>query len=252
MGTRRLLAGALFAMMLCGSLVPTTTAAADFRHVAATPLRSVLAVVTRALSGSFTEVYRVSGEPEGGTVSIAQHAPAGRRPSLTGDGEWSFVYQNDAGYASQWVERGRTAWDCWRPPGAPGWTCSGPGQFRDVNGYLMAVSPFVPGDVLGAVDELEGALTSTKPAFRKIAAASKVFESDSRRFGPLRCLRVAGGTTCADRRGVVVSSTGAPIFGSALTLVRYGSAAPESAFALKGFLPSSGLPFVALHQPYVE
>jgi hypothetical protein len=248
---RRLAAALVFVVVFGFLLLPSASATAGSRLVAAKSLKSWLVLATRGVSGSFSEVYQVSGVEEGGTVHVAQRAPPGHPPFVTGAGSWSFQYQNHAGYSSQWVESGETTSDCWRPPGATQWTCSGPGQFRYVNGYLMAVSPYVPGDVLGAINQLKGALTSKLPQIEKIVAKRTLFASTSHRFGPLRCLNVAGNTTCLDRLGVVVSSSGGKVFGSAVTLLRYSSSAPKSAFSLKGTLPPSGLPFVALHQPYV-
>jgi hypothetical protein len=161
------------------------------------------------------------------------------------------VYQNQAGYASQWIERGATVWDCWRPPGEAQWTCSGPGQFHYVNGYLMAVSPFVPGQVQGDLNALEGALTSKMPQVKNLVDKQKFYTARSPRFGTLRCMRVAGANVCLDRSGVVVSGGGG-YFGQSVTLISHSSIVPKSAFVPKGSLAPSGQNFVALHQPYVS
>lgn len=214
-------------------------------------LKSFLALAERGLSGSFSEVYELPQFPGGGMVTVAQSAPPGERPFVTGPGTWSFVYENEAGYASQWIERGQTAWDCWHPPGVSQWTCSGPGQFRDVNGYLMAISPFVPGEIQGDINALEGALTSKMPQIKKLVEKRTFFASHSPQFGPLKCMKVVGATVCLDRFGVVVSGGGGA-FGYSVTLVSHSSLAPKSAFTLNGSIPASGQTFVALHQPYVS
>lgn len=249
MDVRRLSSALVLVVVLGGILLPSAGAKADNR-VASESLRTFLSLAKRGVSGSFSEVYEVSGAPFGGTVQLAQIALAGHQASLTGTDTWSFVYQKQEGYSSQWVEKGDTAWDCWHPPSASSWTCTGPGQFRYVNGYLMAVSPFVPLGVLGAINALKGALTSKTPGIKKIVARRTLFESTSQRFGPLQCLRVAGGTTCLDRSGVVVTST--QVFGGAIKLVRFSRSVSKTAFVLLGSLPPSGVPFVALPQPYVD
>lgn len=237
---------------LCGALLfASRDAAAGSSSLPHQSLKSFLALAERGLSGSFSEVYDLSHSPGGGTVSVAQSAQPGQRPFVIGRGTWSFVYQNEAGYASQWIERGQTAWDCWHPPGVSQWTCSGPGQFRYVNGYLMAISPFVPGQIQGDINAVEGALTSKMPQIKKLVEKRTFFASHSAHFGPLQCMRVAGASVCLDRSGVVVSGSGG-YFGYSVTLVSYSSIAPKSAFTLNGSIPPSEQTFVALHQPYVS
>ncbi len=213
---------------------------------------SFLSLARQGLSGSFSEVYRISHQEGAGTVDVAQEASPGRIPFVTEPGTWSFLFQNQAGYSSQWIERGPTSWDCWRPPGGTEWTCSGPGPFRYVNGYLLAIAPYVPGQFLGDMNELEGALTGSKmPGIEKIM--KKVIEeitfsrSVSPRFGPLQCMKVTDITTCLDRSGVMVSQRYEN--GATTTLLSHSSAVPRSAFTLKG--ETSGGTFVALHSPYV-
>lgn len=213
---------------------------------------SFLSLAKRGLSGSFSEVYRISHQESAGTVDVAQQASPGRIPFVTGPGTWSFLFQNQAGYSSQWIEKGPMSSDCWRPPGSTEWTCSGPGQFRYVNGYLLAIAPYVPGQFLGDLNQLEGALTGSKmPGIEKImkkAIEGITFSrSDSPRFGPLECMKVTDLTTCLDRSGVVVSQRYEN--GASITLLSHSSVVPRSAFTLKG--ETAGGTFVALHSPYV-
>jgi len=209
-------------------------------------VRSFISLAKRGVSGSFFAVYRLSAQVNAGTVTVAQKAQAGHSPFVTRAGVWSFVLQNDAGYSSQWIERGSQAWDCWHAPGEGQWTCTGPGQFRYVNGYLMAISPYVPGEVLGDINQLEGALKSTLAPYRAAVKNLAFYGSHSVHFGPLRCIRVTNITTCLDRSGVLVNEEQS---GTGVTLLRYSSKVPNSAFTLMG---TSTPTFVALHQPYVN
>jgi hypothetical protein len=68
------------------------------------------------------------------------------------------VYQAQAGISSQWIEKGSMSWDCWRTADVATWTCSGPGHFEDANGFGLSIEPYIPGVVLGEVEELQQAL----------------------------------------------------------------------------------------------
>jgi hypothetical protein len=115
----------------------------------------------------------------------------------------------------------------------------------------MAVSPFVPGQVQGDLNALEGALTSKMPQVKKLVEKQTFSTAASSRFGTLRCMSVAGANVCLDPSGVVVSGNGG-YFGQSVTLISHSSIVPNSAFTPKGSLPTSGQTFVALHQPYVS
>jgi hypothetical protein len=240
------------AVVLCLVVAPSEASSASSVSSQRGSIISFLTLADRALSGTFSEVYRIStGRVQtGGVVAVAQKAAAGQEPFVTGRGTWSFVYQNQAGYSSQWIEGGPTTWDCWRPPGAPEWTCSGPGIFDYVNGYLMAIEPYVPGQLIGEENELKGALHYQARPFKKTAqkiiAAITFSRTRSPHFGSLRCMEAAGYTTCLDSAGVMVSQRSGP---EVITLLHYSSNAPPAAFKLEGAVASG--PFVALHQPYV-
>lgn len=60
------------------------------------------------LTGTYTEVYSVAGAANG-TVQDFQQAPAGVFPFPTEHGKWSFLFQAQTGFSSQWVEKGSTA-----------------------------------------------------------------------------------------------------------------------------------------------
>lgn len=133
------------------------------------------------------------------------------------------------------------------PRGGP---AAGPGSFNDVNGYLMAIEPYVPGQLIGEASELEGAFHyQTQPLERTahmILAAITFSGAGSALFGPLRCMKASSYTTCLDAAGVMVSQRSGP---ETITLLRHSAAVPAAAFKLEGAV--SGGPFVALHQPYV-
>ncbi len=214
-------------------------------------LEAFVAQAQRGISGTFSATYRLSqGPATTGTVVLSQEAPA-RRQVLTGSrGTWAFRFSDTAGYDSQWIERGSTAWDCWRGPGATAWTCSGPGQFHTVNGYLLAIEPYVPGDIEGDISALSSALTKSAPAVvKRIVRQAQLFDSTSAAFGALRCLSIDGTTTCLDRSGVVVSRTGGS-FWTSITLVDHSSRVSKSAFVPMAPSSSSGKNFAVLTQPY--
>jgi hypothetical protein len=206
--------------------------------------RSVEAFVTsanHALSGTFTEVYRLTG-PNSGIVELSQQAPAGVDPFPTGHGRWSFLLQATTGLSSQWVEKGSTAWNCWRAATQTTWTCSGPGRFEEANGFILATEPYVPGTLAGDGSELEAGLKERAPEVRGIEFAS----SESPQFGPLRCLTVDLSTTCIDRSGVLVSqqSRSSYSYWSSITLLRRSSSVSATAFTPVGKSTSAGKNFV--------
>jgi hypothetical protein len=190
-------------------------------------------------SGTFSAVYAVSQGSLAGTVEVAQEASPRQRPFTTGPGKWSFLYQSLAGYASQWIERGTRAWDCRRAAGVTAWTCSGPGQFQLSNGFFLAVTPFIPGVVLGDINELTGGLKAHQ------VKGIQFFASMSARFGSLQCMKVDGTSSCLDDAGVLVSQQGGSYW-TTITLLRRSSAVPSSAFVLKGRSTSSGRKFELL------
>jgi hypothetical protein len=216
-------------------------------------VHSFLALADRAVSGTFSELYRIStGEAStSGVVAVAQEATSGQRPFVTGPGTWSFLYENEAGYSSQWIEKGSTAWDCWRPPGANVWTCSGPGSFRYVNGFLMAVAPYVPGQFIGESNQLTAAfnfqMPGLKKAAQKVIAAITFSRKRNTHFGLLDCMKADAYTTCLDSSGVVVSQHSGT---QTITLLRHSATVPASAFKLQG--TTTGGPFLTLPQPYVQ
>lgn len=214
-------------------------------------LEAFVSMGQRGISGTFSETYRlVQGLVTTGTVVISQEAPARGQVLAGGSGTWAFRFSDTAGYASQWIERGSTAWDCWRGPSASRWTCSGPGQFHTVNGYLLAIQPYVPGDIEGDISALASALTKSAPVVvKKIVRQAQLFDSTSATFGALRCLSVDGTTTCLDRSGVVVSQTGGS-FWTSITLVHRSSRVPKSAFVPMAPSSSLGKNFAVLTQPY--
>lgn len=196
------------------------------------------------VSGSFDEVYQVVGPGGSGTVEVAQKASPGHRPFVTGSGEWSFVYQTNLGISSQWIEKGSMSWDCWHPANVASWKCSGPGHFEDTNGFFLAIEPYIPGMVLDDVEELQQAL-KTKPSPVK---GISLFGSNSTSFGPLRCVKVAAVglgspiSSCFDGHGILVTQQGGSYL-TTITLARYRSTVPRSAFQLKGTSKSSGRNF---------
>ena len=94
------------------------------------------------------------------------------------------------------------AWDCRRAPTATTWTCSGPGPFEPSNGFFLAVTPFIPGVVLGDVNQLVGGLAAQQ------VKGIRFYRSTSAHFGPLQCMEVDATTSCLDHKGVMVSQQG--------------------------------------------
>lgn len=206
-------------------------------------INAFVALARLGVSGTFSAVYAVSqGSLAGslaGTVEVAQEASPRQRPFTTGPGKWSFLYQSSAGYTLQWIERGPRAWDCRRAAGVTAWTCSGPGQFQPSNGFFLAVTPFIPGVVLGDINELTGGLKAHG------VKGIQFFASMSARFGSLQCMKVDGTSSCLDHAGVLVSQQGGSYW-TTITLLRRSSAVPSSAFVLNGKSTSSGRKFELL------
>ncbi len=230
---------------LIWSLTAAQTSAASTAPGQTLP-SSFIALTESAISGSFEEIYSVAGPPRSGTVEVAQDAARGVRPFITGPGMWSFVYQTKSGISSQWIEKGPTVWDCWHFSGVTTWTCSGPGSFRAANGVIESVAPYIPGLVLTELQQLQEGLKAKPPLVKHVS----FFDSKSAHFGPLRCLRanaVSVGTVsaCFDRHGILVTQHGDLPFWTSITLLRFRSAVPHSAFQLLGPSRSSGSSFTA-------
>jgi hypothetical protein len=236
------------AVSLCALVWSVTLASQP--AVGATSHESVstfIAMEKAGVAGSFDEVYQVAVGPSTGTVEVAQEAARGVRPFVTGPGRWSFVFQAQTGISSQWIEKGSTAWDCWHFSGVTTWTCSGPGQFQESNGFALSVEPYIPGLVLTQAQQLQDGLKMRPSPVKQIS----FFESNSARFGPLRCLKVdalglsSPFSSCFDHRGILVTEHG-DSFWSSTTLLRYRSVVPKSPFQLKGKSESSGHGFVTV------
>jgi hypothetical protein len=194
----------------------------------------------RGVSGSFYEVYRVTGSTDG-TVEAAQSAPTGQAPFPTGDGKWSFVYQAKQGFTAQWIEEGPAAWSCWQPVGDETWKCGGPGHYYGANGFALSIEPYIPGIVLDEATTLKRPPTQVKHI--------NYYSSSSRSFGPLRCVRVEGTvfqstSACFDQHGILVSQVGGGLGAwRTITLLSYRSSVPPSAFELKAKSSSTDVVF---------
>ena len=206
-----------------------------------TSVTTFIASAKHALTGTYTEVYRVTG-PSGGTVHVFQQARPGRFPFTTGSGSWSFLFLAQTGVSSQWIEHGSTAWDCWQPVSGTSWTCSGPGHFEETNGFFQSVEPYIPGVVIGELNSLETGLREKAPQVKNLV----VSESTSPQFGPLRCLTADGTTACIDRSGVLVNQQGGSGYWSNITLVRRSHSVPAIAFKTMGKSTSWGKNFTTL------
>ncbi len=211
-----------------------------------TPLPTPIArFVQRADKGamrSFTAWYQITGTRTG-IVEVAQRKPP---PSLNpGSGTWSYVFEAQSGFSSQWVQRGLSSWDCWRAFGIPAWSCSGPGTYHGSIGYALSVEPFIPLDIRS-----QGWLfLEARQPGNEVEHVS-TFPSHSSHFGDLDCLKVAAKflgspvTMCIDRNGVLVSEHGWPDdYFSGVELLRYSPSVRPSAFQLKGTSNSSGTSF---------
>lgn len=205
-----------------------------------TSIAAFVALARHGLAGTYTEVYRVSG-PSTGTVRVFQQAPSGEFPFPTGHGKWAFLLQAQTGLSSQWIEEGAASWDCWRTPTSTTWSCSGPGHFEEVNGFFLAVQPFIPGVVSGELNQLQLGLAEKAPQVGNLV----ISQSTSPRFGALRCLRVDGITSCIDRSGVLVSQRGSTYW-SSITLLQRKVSVPGRAFTLVGRSTSAGTHFAVV------
>lgn len=237
MTPRLLRASAVAAVLTCVCLGTPLDAPSGASSAPPSSVATFVAAAHRALLGTFSEVYRLTGASSG-IVELSQQAPSGVSPFPDGPGRWSFVYRSPTGISSQWIENGATAWDCWRFPHATSWTCSGPGQWGGSNGFALSVEPFVPGTLLGDLNELELGLKTKAPQLKGL----EISESHSTQFGPLRCLRVDGVTSCIDHAGVVVRQRGGSSW-KTLSLLQRSSSVPKAAFTLLGTSSSSGSRF---------
>lgn len=199
-----------------------------------------MASARHGLTGTYTEVYRVTG-PNGGTVSVFQQAHSGEFPFTTGPGRWSFLFQAQSGISSQWIEHGSTSWDCWRPATDTTWSCSGPGHFEETNGFFQSVEPYIPGVMMGELNQLQTGIKERAPEVKNLV----ISESSSPQFGPLRCLTADGTTACIDRTGVLVNQHGSGYW-SSIMLVRRSPLVPATAFNLVSKSTSDGKNFTAV------
>lgn len=239
-GLVRAMATAVLTVVMC--LVTTLAINSATASQPETSVASFVALAKHALAGTFTETYRLTGPgPSSGTSELFQQAPSGAFPFPTGHAKWSFLFQSQTGISSQWIEEGSTAWDCWRASTTTTWTCSGPGRFEESNGFFLSIEPYIPGDVIGDINELELGLKEKAPQIKNLT----ISDSISSRFGPLRCLAVDGIVSCFDRSGVLVSQRGGPYW-SSITLIRRSSSVPRRAFNLVGMSTSSGEHFTVV------
>jgi len=217
------------------SLVPSKGAAATEWSLPQT-VDSFLSLAARGISGTFSESYQVTQGSIAGRVDLAQEGRAGQLPLTKGPVRWSFVYLAREGPSRQWIERGPRAWDCVRRMAATKWTCSGPGQFEDSNGFAISITPYIPGVVLNNISEV----TNDQEMHQIVSI--RLSTSTSPQFGPLQCMEVSGTTSCLDRAGVLVSQQGGPYW-TTVTLLQRDASVPASAFTLKGRSTSSGHKF---------
>lgn len=201
-------------------------------------LASFLTQAKHGVSGTFYEIYDVSG-PVSGTVKVAQQDPSGDLPSSTGRGRWSFLFEATSGDSAQWIEHGPRAWDCLRRPGSIEWTCSGPGTFQHSNGFALAITPYIPMMVLSQITAADADL---KPKELETARFNSIA---SAQFGVLECMTIVGLTSCLDRDGVLVSQHGGTYWTN-ISLELRSSSIPRSAFTLEGKSTSSGREFELL------
>jgi hypothetical protein len=237
--TSRLIATVALAL---GGLIMSVATTPDAAASSSGSVSAFIALAKVGASGTFDEEYQLSG-PNGGTVEVAQEAARGGHPYITGSGQWSFVFLASSGTSWQWIEKGYSAWDCWHFSGVTTWTCSGPGTFRYVNGFLGSIAPYVPGIVQDEVGQLQEALSTKPPLVHHVIA----YTAKSTRFGSLRCVRATApgyGTVhaCVDRHGVLVSQQGGSMWND-IALVRRTSVVRNSSFTSLGASTSSGANF---------
>ena len=185
---------------------------------------------TAAAERTFAATYRVTGSHRG-VVRVAQKVHPD--PSDPGSGTWSFVFRSTSGISSQWIQQGSSSSDCWRPTadGAP-WSCTGPGTYHQVSGFLLSTAPFVPSGVVSQLALLQEAF-----GHDGWVQHAEVSKRHSRHFGELRCLEVraislgAPVTMCIDRHGTMVRESDWPGgYFTDVSLVRRSATLPQGAF----------------------
>ena len=180
-------------------------------------------------NGRFAASYDVAGAHSGAIEVVQKQAPLALNP---GSGTWSFVYRADQGFSSQWIQKGASSYDCWQATSDTTWSCTGPGTYRQVNGFILATTPFIPMGVAGQLSLLHEALRH-----KGWVKSLSVFMSHSKEFGALNCLKVmalslgAPATICIDHSGTMVREKNWPGgYFSNVTLVRYATKLPSDAF----------------------
>lgn len=178
---------------------------------------------------SFAGVYQVTGA-HSGVIEVDQKQPP--RASNPGSGIWSFVYRANQGISSQWVQKGSSSYDCWQSVGDTTWTCSGPGSYQQVNGFILATEPFIPSGLAGQLNQLQEAR-----GHKGWVKSLSIFKSHSKQFGALSCLRVVAVTLgspaqiCIDHKGTMVNETNWPGgYFSNVRLEYEGTSIPSAAF----------------------
>lgn len=206
-------------------------------------LPQFIRLAKQAAAGTFAATYQVGGARSGVVVVAQRKAP---EPSNPGSGTWSFMFQTPNAISSQWIQKGSTSWDCWRFASAKAWTCSGPGTYRTVNGFILSINPYIPMSVTSQLNQLQQAIQH-----KGEVRSTSIFHAQSKKFGEETCLKVsaltsATGTMCIDRMGVLVSEEGG--FGPfpSISLRQYGRSIPRNAFVLLGTSTSSGSAFLAI------
>jgi len=214
-------------------------------------VEAYLRLVEKGTEGSFSASYRVvsDGSPfgdGGGLVEVAQRSAPDRTPWPEGGGQssvgkWSYRLTFDSGWDYQWIETGDEAADCWKSPNHPAWVCRGPGLIEPSNGFFIAVSPFLPGDMLQNIKAVADGGISDRANHLTIFT-----EPGKPELGPLTCLRdQAGdqtGTWCLTKSGFFADFIGSgnidSITLSPVTLLTHASTAMPVDFQPAGRLRS--------------
>jgi hypothetical protein len=198
-------------------------------HPGPGPAQAFIRLAEKGATRTFAGVYQVTGAHSGEIEVDQKQDPLAFNQ---GSGTWSFVYRASEGISSQWIQKGSSSYDCWQAASDTTWTCSGPGSYRQANGFILATEPFIPSGLTGQLNQLQEA-----QGHKGWVKSLTIFKSHSPQFGVLSCMKVMAltlsspATICIDHNGTMVSETNWPGgYFSNVSLEHHGTSIPSAAF----------------------
>lgn len=215
----------LFALADGGSSPPQRPSS----HPGPLSAQGFIRLAEKGATRTFAGLYQVTGAHTGMIEVDQKQHPQAFDP---GSGTWSFVYRSTQGISSQWIQKGSLSYDCWQPAGDATWTCSGPGSYRQVNGFILATEPFLPSGVVGQLRQLDEA-----QGHKGWIKSLSITQTHSTQFGGLSCMKVMAltmsspATICIDHEGTLVSERNWPGgYFSNVSLEQHDTSIPSAAF----------------------